>query len=111
MLFVILDGIYAVKRERRKEGISYYSLSHPGYGRSYFISKEMASQAWFCSLSIFEFYYPDSLNGFFPYSEETSSDLGDYVFIIWFEMVRISPFAGTGKGIPRHGRTGSGEHR
>jgi multisubunit Na+/H+ antiporter MnhG subunit len=60
----------------------------------------MAPETWFGALGILEFDDFYKLDRLFAHSKQTGSNLGNYMVTIWYEIVRETTFARTGKGIP-----------
>jgi len=63
------------------------------------------------TLGVFKFDDLDTLDGLFAHSEQTGSDLSNYMIVIRLEILRITAFACAGKGIPDSSVMGFGNHR
>ena len=100
-----------MERERGKQRCAFNSLAHLRHAFRIFFSEQVPAETRLSALGIFkldDFYALDRL---FAHPEKTGRDLGYYMILVRYQVVRETTFTGAGKSIPERRVMCLGNHR
>ena len=100
VLLVILDGVHAVKRERREQGIAGNRFPHARDRRRVLVAEQVAAQTGLGALGVFEFDDRHALDGVFAHAEKTGRNLRDDVVVVGLQAIVETALARAREGVP-----------
>ena len=110
VLFVILNRVHRVERERAKERSALDCVAHLGHGGRHLVSQQVTAQSRLGALCIFEFHDRRTLNRLFAHAKESGRHLGDDPIRVRHQWLRIAALAGARKCVQSFGGDGTRQH-